>query len=131
MQALTIDRAALKVLKEEAERELSLRRAQASKPDGSHSVKVPPASSNATHASHPQASGQPNSEQGRGGWIRAVLPLLLMVAALVGLLVTTYLRASAISHAYPNTEGPLQSYLEAADVFLEWLNGVLGRQSGD
>ena len=127
MHALTIDRAALQVLKEEAERELSLRRAQASKSDGSPAESVQPASGNAAPGRRPQASGRSIPEPGRGGWVRAVLPLLLMMAALVGLLVAIYLRAPEISHTYPNTEGPLQSYLEAANAFLDWLNGTPGR----
>ena len=127
MHALTIDRAALQVLKEEAERELSLRRAEASKSDGRHADTVQPASSNAVPGRRPQVSGRPTSEQVRGGWVRAVLSLLLMMAALVGLLVAIYLRAPEISHTYPNTEVPLQSYLETANAFLDWLNGMLGR----
>ncbi|MYA87753.1 MAG: hypothetical protein F4X97_04760 [Boseongicola sp. SB0662_bin_57] len=127
MHALAIDRAALQVLKEEAERELSLRRAQASKSDGRPAESVQPASGNAAPGRRPQASGRSISEPGRGGWVHAVLPLLLMMAALVGLLVAIYLRAPEISHTYPNTEGPLQSYLEAANAFLDWLNGMPDR----
>ena len=131
MQPLTIDRAALKVLKEEAERELSLRRTQASNSDGSSSDEVHSTSGDAAPDRRPNASGRSASKERRSGWVRAVLPLLLMMAALVGLLVAIYLRAPAISHTYPNTEGPLQSYLEAANAFLGWLNGVLGRQPGN
>ncbi|MDE0521600.1 MAG: hypothetical protein OXH79_06550 [Boseongicola sp.] len=126
MHALTIDRAALQILKEEAERELSLRHAQASRSAGRPAGNVQPASGNAAPGRHRQASGRPAPEQGRGGWVRAALPLLLMMAALVGLLVAIYLRAPEISRFYPNTEGPLQSYLEAANAFLDWLNGVSG-----
>ena len=85
-----------------------------------------PRPGNAAPGGRPQASGRPAPEQGRGGWVRAALPLLLMMAALVGLLVAIYLRAPEISRFYPNTEGPLQSYLEAANAFLDWLNGVSG-----
>lgn len=131
LHALTIDRAAFQVLKEEAERELSLRRAEAPKSAGRAADNVRSASGNAIPDSRPQAPGRSTSEQGRRGWVRAVLPLLLMVAALAGLLVAIYLRAPAISHTYPNTEGPLQSYLEAANAFLDWLDGMLGRQSGN
>ena len=127
MHALTIDRAALKILKEEAERELSLRRAHASKSDGRPADNVQPASSNAAPDRHPQAPDRATSEHGRRGWIRTVLLLIFMMAALVGLLVAIYLRAPEISHTYPNTEDPLQSYLEAANAFLDWLNGMLGR----
>ena len=127
MQALTIDRAALQILKEEAERELSLRRTQASKSGRSPADNVQPASADAAPGRRPRASGRSTSEQGRGGWVRAVLPLLFMMAALIGLLVAIYLRAPEISHTYPNTEGPLQSYLEAANAFLDWLNELLGR----
>lgn len=127
MHALTIDRAALQVLKEEAERELSLRRAQASGSDGSSPDEVQPASGGAASDRRRKASGRSAPEKGRNGWVRAVLLLMLMMAALVGLLVAIYLRAPAISHTYPNTEGPLQSYLETANAFLGWLNGVLGR----
>ena len=131
MHALTINRAALQILKEEAERELSLRRAQASKSDGSPAGNVQPASGNAAPARRPQASERSTSEQGRSGWVRAVLSLLLMMAALIGLLVAIYVRAPEISHTYPNTDGPLQSYLEAANALLDWLNGMLGGQSGN
>lgn len=131
LHALTIDRTALQVLKEEAERELSLRRAEAPKSAGSAADNVRSASGNAIPDSRSQAPGRSTSEQGRSGWVRAVLPLLLMVAALAGLLVTIYLRAPAISHTYPNTEGPLLSYMEAANAFLDWLDGMLGRQSGN
>ncbi len=131
LHALTIDRAALQVLKEEAERELSLRRAEAPKSARSLADHVHPASGNAAPRRRPEAPGRSTSEQGRGGWVRAVLPLLLMVAALAGLLAAIYLRAPAISHTYPNAEGPLQSYLEAANAFLDWLDGMLGRQSGN
>lgn len=125
---LTVDRAALQVLKEEAERELSLRRAQASKPDGNPADNdVQPASANAPPGRRPQTSGGPASEHGRSGWGRAVLLLMPMMAALAVLLVAIYLRAPAISHTYPNAEGPLESYLEAANAFLDWLNAVLGR----
>ncbi len=131
MQPLTIDRAALQVLKEEAERELSLRRAQASKSGGSSFDEVQSTSGDAAPGRRPKASGRSASKERRSGWVRAVLPLLLMMAALVGLLVAIYLRAPAISHTYPNTEAPLQSYLEAANAFLGWLNGVLGKQPGN
>lgn len=131
MQPLTIDRAALQVLREEAERELSLRRAQASKSNGSSPDEVHSTSGDAAPDRRPKASGRSAAKERRSGRVRAVLPLLLMMAALVGLLVAIYLRAPAISHTYPNTEGPLQSYLEAADAFLDWLNGVLGRQPGN
>ena len=124
---LTVDRAALQVLKEEAERELSLRRAQASKPERNPPDNVQPESAKAAPGRRPQASGRSTSEHGRSGWGRAVLRLMLMMAALVGLLVAIYLRAPEISHTYPNTEGPLESYLEAANAFLDWLNVVLGR----
>ena len=132
MQPLTIDRAALQVLKEEAERELSLRRAQASEVRREFlptKFSQHPAMRLRTGVRKPRG-GQPPKKR-RSGWVRAVLPLLLMMAALVGLLVAIYLRAPAISHTYPNTEGPLQSYLEAANAFLGWLNGVLGRQPGN
>ncbi len=127
MQPLTIDRAALQVLREEAERELSLRRAQASKSNGSSPDEVHSTFGDAAPDRRPKASGKSAAKERRSGRVRAVLPLLLMMAALVGLLVAIYLRAPAISHTYPNTEGPLQSYLEAANAFLGWLNGVLGR----
>lgn len=131
MQPLTIDRAALQVLKQEAERELSLRRAQASKSDGSSLDEVHSISGDAAPDRRPKASGRSASKERRSGWVRAVLHLMLMIAALVGLLVAIYLRAPAISHTYPNTEAPLQSYLEAANAFLGWLNGVLGKQPGN
>ena len=131
MHALTIDRAALQVLKEEAERELSLRRVQASESDGSSPDEVRSTSGNAASDRRPDSSARSTSEKTRGGWFRAVLLLALMLAALVGLLVAIYLRAPAISHTYPNTEGPLQSYLETANAFLGWLNGVLGRLPGN
>ena len=131
LHALTIDRAALQVLKEEAERELSLRRAEAPKSAGRPADNVHPASGNAAPRRRPEAPGQSTPERGHGGWVRAVLPLLLMMAALAGLLVAIYLRAPAISHTYPNTEGPLLSYMEAANAFLDWLDGMLGRQSGN
>lgn len=127
MQPLTIDRAALQVLREEAERELSLRRAQASKSNGSSPDEVHSTSVDAAPDRRPKASGRSASKERRSGWVRAVRPLLLMMAALVGLLIAIYLRAPEISHTYPNTEGPLQSYLEAANAFLNWLNGMLGR----
>ncbi len=126
-RALAVDRAALQVLKEEAERELSLRRSQESGSMDGPADDIRPAPGDAAPNKRSQASARKALARRNRGWIWTVALLVFMTAALAGLLIAIYLRAPAISQFYPNTEGPLQSYLEAANAFLDWLNRVLDR----
>ncbi len=122
LPARTVGRAALRILEEEAERELSLRRAQASGPEGAL-----PASGEDASGERQQASGREAAMRRRGGRLPAALLVAFMMAAFAGLLIAIYLRAPAVSHAYPDAEGALRSYLETVNAFLGWLGGVTAR----